>query len=66
MKNLIYVFAIIILGTFSISAQETSAIFHQSLAWSPDGKYPTFTGMRDINQKAMMKADIYVPNAYVP
>lgn len=60
MKQLFYVFAIILLGAFSISAQESGAIFYQSLAWSPDGKYLTLTGMRDINQKERtMKADIY-------
>ena len=63
-KNLIYFFAIIIFSAFSISAQESSAIFYQSLAWSPDGKYLTVTGMRDINQKdRTMKADIYTLRA---
>jgi Tol biopolymer transport system component len=62
MKHLIYFFAIIIFAASAASAQET--VFHQSLAWSPDGKYLTFTGMRDINQKSMtMKADIYTIRA---
>lgn len=48
-----------VLGGVSVYAQ-TSAVFYQSLAWSPDGKYLTLTGMYDMNQKEKtMKADIY-------
>ena len=64
MRHLIYVFAIILTSAFSIFAQEGGAIFYQSLAWSPDGKYLTVTGMRDMNQKERtMKADIYTLRA---
>lgn len=69
MKRLIYLFAIVIFGAFSALAQQqqqenSSAIFYQSLAWSPDGKYLTFTAMRDMNMKdKTMKADIYVVRA---
>src|SRR5215213_9722805 len=65
MKNLIYIISIITIVACSVFAQQPSEkVFHQSLAWSPDGKYLTFTGMRDINQQAMtMKADIYTVRA---
>jgi Tol biopolymer transport system component len=64
MKTLIYIISVILLITASVFAQQAEKVFHQSLAWSPDGKYITFTGMRDINQPAMtMKADIYTVRA---
>jgi TolB protein len=64
MKNLIYIISVILLVTAPVFAQATEKVFHQSLAWSPDGKYITFTGMRDINQPGMtMKADIYTVRA---
>jgi Tol biopolymer transport system component len=60
MKNLIYIISIITLVSAAAFAQTAEKVFHQALAWSPDGKYLTFTGMRDINQQARtMKADIY-------
>lgn len=65
MKRLIYLFAIVISGAFSLQAQDaSSAFFYQSVAWSPDGKYLTFTAMRDMNMKdKTMKADIYIVRA---
>ncbi|HEX8734786.1 MAG TPA: DUF5050 domain-containing protein [Pyrinomonadaceae bacterium] len=65
MKNLIYIISIITIAAFSVFAQQPpEKVFHQSLAWSPDGKYLTFTGMYDIDQKAMkMKADIFTVRA---
>lgn len=60
----INLFLVIAFCSMLVFAQEASPMFYQSLAWSPDGKYLTFTGMRDINMKDKpMKADIFVMRA---
>ena len=62
MRKINYVFAIILLCAAACFAQDT--IFHQEISWSPDGKYLSFTGMHDIDQKAnTFKADIFVIKA---
>jgi TolB protein len=42
-------------------AQESKAIFHQGLDWSPDGQYLSFTGMTDYDAKT----DHYVSSIYI-
>jgi TolB protein len=65
MKHLVYLFAIIILAVFAVSAQTAATpLFYQSVSWSPDGKHLTATVMSDLNQKdRKMKADIYTMRA---
>lgn len=64
MKIFITTLAAIMIGVFSVPAQDAEKIFHQSLAWSPDGKYLTFTGMRSAGTTPMtMKSDIYIVRA---
>jgi TolB protein len=65
MKNFIFAFILILTGAFTICAQDAAtAIFYQSVSWSPDGKYLTVTAMYDLNQKdKKMKADIYTMRA---
>lgn len=42
-------------------AQESKAIFHQGLDWSPDGQYLSFTGMTGYDPKT----DNYVSSIYI-
>lgn len=68
MKKINYILVIILLSTISIFAQDaeqqSGSKFYQGIAWSPDGKYLSFTIMDVKNTKPMtMKADIYVMKA---
>ncbi len=64
MKRIINFTAILILAAMSIFAQETSSVSYQAVAWSPDGKYLSFTRMEVSNtQPRTMKTDIYIMKA---
>lgn len=61
MKKIIYVLTLLLLGIGSIFAQETASKYYSGMAWSPDGKYLSFTIMNVQSMKPMkMTADIYV------
>lgn len=51
MKNPINIFFLIAIGAVSVLAQLNKAVFYQSLAWSPDSKYLSFTAMSDYDEK---------------
>lgn len=62
MKSLITSFVVVVAAALTAGAQ--TAIFHQDVSWSPDGKYLAFTGMHDFDRAAnTFKADIYVIRA---
>lgn len=41
----------LMIGASAIFAQTSSAVFHQQVDWSPNGKYLSFTGMSDYDPK---------------
>ena len=64
MNRSIVIATIIFIFAASYLAQQKTAIFHQDVSWSPDGKYIAFCGMHDFDDKAhTFKADIYVMRA---
>lgn len=61
MKNLICTLVLLLSCAVCGLSQNPAPMFYQDIAWSPDGKYLSLTGMHDINQTTnSMKADIYV------
>jgi Tol biopolymer transport system component len=50
-----------VLASTMLAASAQTAMFHQDVSWSPDGKYLAFTGMHDFDdQRRNFKADVYV------
>jgi len=59
MKIFIFFTLLICSAVFEASGQ--TAMFHQDVSWSPDGKYIAFTGTRDFDRATnTYKVDIYV------
>ena len=61
MKRIIYILILIMIGAAMVFAQQKSAIFYQSLEWSPDGKNLSFAAMSDYNEKTdNYRTDIFI------
>ncbi len=61
MKELISLLVLIIISAVGVFAQSNNAIFYQSLAWSPDGKFLSYTAMSDYDEKTdQYHTDIFI------
>lgn len=61
MKIFICILLLILSVALSVFAQSNKAIFYQSLAWSPDGKYLSFTAMSDYDEKTdNYRTDVFI------
>jgi Tol biopolymer transport system component len=58
MKNFVYAFLVLIIGTISILSQPANIRFYSDVSWLPDGKYVSFTMISGTGPKDF-QADIY-------